>query len=123
MVGHEQRQRWDHLTAFHASNRPWPTNIMPQAVEGSSPLSQTMFYPFATSTRLLTYAWTEDEANTLEIDGYNNWAPASLPFLSHGMWHSFTDPDGSSLSTNVNNPLGYTRQLRTPAKPHDILRT
>jgi len=70
-----------------------------------------MLYPFATPTQLLTYAWTEDKANTLEINGYNNWATASLPFLSQGMWHSFTDPNWSSLPTKVNNPLSYTHRL------------
>jgi len=67
-----------------------------------------MFYPFATPTQLLTYAWIKDEANMLEIDGYNNWVMACLPFLSQGLWHSFTDPNWSSLPTKVNNPLGYT---------------
>jgi len=61
-----------------------------------------------------------------EIDCYNNSATAHLPFLSQGMWHSFTDSYWSFLPTKVNNLLGYTHQLPALAKtntqpPLDIM--
>jgi len=114
MVGSEQRQQWEHLAAFHAITRPWPANIVPQGVEGSLPLIRAIFYPIA-GTRLLTYAWIEDEANTSEIDCDNNSATARFPFSLRASGIPLPTPTGLADQLHFQHwPKPTHGSLRTP---------
>jgi len=115
-----QRQRWEHLQAFHAENRPWPADIPRKGIDGGSPLMRTMLYPFPASTQLSTYSWTRQWEETPGIDCSTNHVTARPPCLFQGMWNSRHTAGGDS-SPIYRTALNYIRQ--PPARAKTIRQT
>jgi len=114
--------QWESMRAFYSRMEHWPTqNHALTRNEGESPLVQTMLRSTSAATRLPTYAWCTQLANSTTLtEGTPDYAMPQTPLLLQATWHKrkayawFLQPVQPAKSPS------YTRRLQASAQPSNL---